>query len=388
MRLLTVISSNEPNLNAKAFSFYLKNAGIENECERIPGFQGKETLFRIWIIDEDQLDQAETLFEDYQTDPQGSRFKIHYEDKLKIDHLEEIKKERMSQKGFRFLSPSPYGKLSIVIIVAVMILFFWGQTTRPPPYPKLHGIPQLPNLSFIDQALLYDLPTFVELRDQLLTIYPPSAIEAKEPPPQEALVVIAEMRKTPFWNGLYDRVVNHMQNRTLPFSYSGSMFEKIGQGQIWRLVTPILLHFDFIHIFFNLLWFILLGNQVEYRLGFWRYLILILIAGIVANTAQYLMSGPFFMGLSGVVTALAGFIFARQQVAPWEGYLLNRMTLLFLAIFVFGVFALQIVLFFLEIFTTFAPHLPIANTAHIVGAFVGYFMGRFRFFSLQPRLHA
>ncbi len=97
------------------------------------------------------------------------------------------------------------------------------------------------------------------------------------------------------------------------------------------------------------------------------------------------MSGSFFMGLSGVVCGLAGFIWARQRVAPWEGYLLHQLTLIFLAIFVLGMFALQIVFFFLELSGIVLIGISIANTAHLAGGITGYLLGKQKFFSLYKR---
>src|SRR5262249_32793246 len=134
------------------------------------------------------------------------------------------------------------------------------------------------------------------------------------------------------------------------------------------------------------LWFILLGNQIEFRIGSVRYLLFILITGILSNTAQYLMSGPFFMGLSGIVVGMAAFIWARQQIAPWEGYLLHRFTLIFLAIFVIGMFVLQVLFFFMQIFGKLEMPFGIANTAHLVGGITGYLLGRMRLFTLRPKV--
>ena len=93
------------------------------------------------------------------------------------------------------------------------------------------------------------------------------------------------------------------------------------------------------------------------------------------------MSGPLFIGYSGIVTALAGFIWMRERIAPWEGYPLNKGTILFLLFFVGAIFALQVVAFCIQIFShyNFAPN--IANTAHIAGALIGAYLARFPFFA-------
>lgn len=387
MRLLTVINASDLNrLNPYAFSYILSSEGIENESEEytIPG--SSEIHYRIWIKDEDRVEEAENLWKEYQKNPTNPQLQTDFENAKRAEHLETLKEKKNLSSPLRrkgFLSPAPYGKASVAIIIIVIILFFWTQGTTKRQPPLLPGIPQAPFLSPVALALLYDVPKFLELRDELLKIYPPSSIEQKDPMGPEAESLLRQIQQTRYWNGIYDRVVNHLINPSMPVTYQGPIFEKISQGEIWRLITPILLHYDLLHIFFNLLWFVLLANQIESKIKFWRYILLILIIGIVSNTAQYLMSGPYFMGLSGVIVGFAGFIFARQQTAPWEGYLLHRLTLLFLAVFVFGVFALQVLFFFLQIFGKLNQQIPIANTAHIVGGVMGYLLGRFRFFALQ-----
>ena len=78
-------------------------------------------------------------------------------------------------------------------------------------------------------------------------------------------------------------------------------------GQYWRLITPIFLHFGWLHIAFNGLWTWEVGALIEQRLGSLALLGIVLIAGVGSNTAQYLYSGPsLFGGMSGVVLGCSG----------------------------------------------------------------------------------
>ncbi len=379
MRLLCSITNQE---NAYAFSYYLTSQGLENTCDE----DEHDSLYRIWVRDEDKVEEAQRLYEHFKANPKDPIYHIRTMHKTaRSDSSQEsAPKEEDGQKKRRFLSAAPYGPISVVILFTVIALFMWAQFQRgtliPPEIP---GVIQAPLLAPIERTLIYDYPNYFEQRDYLLKIYTRQQIEQKKPPSAEALALLAKLKKTPVWMGIYDRFVNHQQNHELPLAYHGPMFEKIGSGEVWRLFTPALLHFDLLHIFFNVLWFILLGNQIEYRLGWLRYLILILATAIVSNTAQYLMSGPFFMGLSGIVVGMAAFIWARQQVAPWEGYLLNRVTIIFLAIFVIGMFLLQAVFFLLQLSGKMHLTIGIANTAHLAGGIVGYLIGRLPWFSLH-----
>jgi GlpG protein len=123
-----------------------------------------------------------------------------------------------------------------------------------------------------------------------------------------------------------------------------------------------------------------LGKQIETHISKTRFLILIVIIGIFSNICQYLMNGPYFLGLSGVILGMAGFIWMRQKIAPWEGYTLPKTTLLFLLIFVLGMIGLQVISFVMEISgKNFVFN--IANTAHVAGALMGMGLGRLSFFS-------
>ncbi len=374
MRLITTINTDTSNEDPLAFSAYLTSQGIRNECEPI-----SESEFHLWIYDEDLVSKALELYESYKANPADPRYKVTI-------HEEPAPQLTARPPKKRLLSPAPYGAVSIFILLIVVSLFMWAQIQRgaitPPNIP---GIIQAPLLAPIEQELIYDYPAYFTERDTLFTLYTPKDIEEKIPPSPEAQQLIQKLRRTPTWMGVYDRVVMAIRNPDYKLAYDGPLFEKISQGEVWRVLTPTLLHFDLLHIFFNVLWFILLGNQIEFRLGWLRYLILILVTAIASNTAQYLMSGPFFMGLSGVVCGMAAFIWARQQVAPWEGYLLHRFTLIFLAIFVVGMFALQIVFFILQIMGKFELTVGIANTAHLTGALVGYLLGRMRLFALKRK---
>ncbi len=263
-------------------------------------------------------------------------------------------------------------------MLACILLFIFDHFHKDTPKNhQIKGVIQAPFFTKTEKKLLFDYPHYFELRDQLYKIYTPEA------PSIESQNLINQIQNTNVWIGLYDILLNFRDRDALK-GYTGPLFEKIRAGEIWRLITPVFMHLDFLHIFFNLFWLMILGHQIEFRLGKSRYLLLILITGIFANIAQYFVSGPFFLGLSGVIMGMAAFIWARQQRAPWEGYLLNRFTLVFLIVFVLGTFVLQLVLFFLQLAGTLTLTLGMANTAHITGAIVGYLLGCLPFFATRP----
>jgi len=95
-----------------------------------------------------------------------------------------------------------------------------------------------------------------------------------------------------------------------------ALLDTLSKGQIWRLITPDFLHFSWPHIIFNsvMLWF--LGSQVEFIDGRTRLLVLALVASLLSNGLQYLVTGPLFGGLSGVVYAIMGYCWLSQRRLP------------------------------------------------------------------------
>lgn len=137
---------------------------------------------------------------------------------------------------------------------------------------------------------------------------------------------------------------------------SGPFYE-ILHGQVWRIVTPILLHMSFMHILFNMLWFKDLGYLLEFNFGKNFLLLFVLLTGIFSNICQYLVSGPQFGGMSGVLYAMLGFIWVYKKLHSDFEYAIPRFDL-----------GMMIGWYFLCL-TGFLG--PIANTAHGSGLVIG-----------------
>ncbi|MCP4194515.1 MAG: rhomboid family intramembrane serine protease [Planctomycetaceae bacterium] len=152
--------------------------------------------------------------------------------------------------------------------------------------------------------------------------------------------------------------------RTLGFtdavSYQKSEdgLEQVSHGQVWRTVTPILLHGSILHLLFNMYWLYVLGTQVEARKGSVIFGAIVLAIAVISNLAQFFIGGsPNFLGMSGVVYGILGYIWIKQQFEPGVGFQLNPMTFGFL-------------MFWLVLCFTGAMG-PVANWAHLGGLLVG-----------------
>jgi GlpG protein len=162
-------------------------------------------------------------------------------------------------------------------------------------------------------------------------------------------IVIYVMKMLPMGKNLYDLFFISKPESTL--------FYEILRGQIWRLVTPIFLHMTFFHILFNMMWFKDLGYVLEFKFQKNFLLFFILLSGVFSNILQYMVSGPSFGGMSGVLYAMLGFLWVYGKCESSFEYRLPKRDLM-----------IMIGWLFLCLTNLLGP---VANTAHIGGLFAG-----------------
>jgi len=80
--------------------------------------------------------------------------------------------------------------------------------------------------------------------------------------------------------------------------------EAILAGQIWRLITPILLHGSLMHIGFNMYALFVIGAGMESRMGHLRFLMLYLVGGFAGNVFSFYFTGANSLGASTAVFGL------------------------------------------------------------------------------------
>ena len=161
--------------------------------------------------------------------------------------------------------------------------------------------------------------------------------------------------------------------------YTTDLVVQMTDGQWWRLLTPIFLHFTSLHLVFNGLWLIEFGRRIESLQSHGRLITLIVVGGIVSNVCQYVYEPSIlFGGLSGVVYALFGYCWmwafleslafpgCWTAIAPQPG--VAPFLLFWLLLCMSGVLSLV--------------DIHVANAAHLGGLMSGLLMAfiyRFRF---------
>jgi len=136
---------------------------------------------------------------------------------------------------------------------------------------------------------------------------------------------------------------------------------EIRHGELWRLFTPVFVHFSVMHIFFNLWCLLDFGTMIERRQGSRVLTVQVLVIAALSNLGQYLWRGPEFGGMSGVDYGLIGYIWMRGRFDPASGLFLHSSTV-----------TMAVVWFFLCL-VGFIPN--VANAAHGVGFAVGILWG-------------
>jgi len=173
------------------------------------------------------------------------------------------------------------------------------------------------------------------------------------------------------------KIVRALSISTYRFTEQGAIplgMAPIMEGQIWRLVTPIFLHFGIWHLVFDMYMLYYLGGAGEQRRGPLRYLLLVLVIAVISNLVQFyfghpVMDGPElkwihlpnFGGMSGVVYGLFGYIWMKARFQPELGFFIHPNTVIYL------------IGWFFLCMTGWVG--PIANGCHIGGLLCGMLLG-------------
>lgn len=319
---------------AEKITKWLTLQGLEVELQPYP--QDSPTSWRIWILDEDQLEKAREWIDSIE------KGQLHIEDSLGMEEDEKIATETLLAVAENFPTRPKQQKAVLThVLISLMVIL----------HLSLHLLLPQSQAQSLFQFLMVDQPQSTSTQD--------------------------------LWPGLYRHLLTFIHGIPVDWNWQDFLCD-VRAGQLWRLFTPALLHGDWIHILFNMLWFNILGSLIELRVGKLKYLLLIFISAVLSNIFQYFIGGYAFLGFSGVVMALVGFSYARVRYFPWEMYPIPSSTFSFIGFYLIFTLSLQTVSFILEAFSLAQASIGIANSAHLTGLLVGWLIGRSRFMSLKP----
>ncbi len=364
----------------QAFLFYsfLLTEGIH--CTYEVDKDQQKNVVLIWVYEEDQIERAEGYLEAFKANPADPKFaKVEFPESPPVppDHIAESKKKELEEKKTWKDHPRKIKSHPLTSFIIFLCVFLYMVTVAQQVKLAQTGgeLALLLGFTPIQKELMFDYPASNQKVDQLLEEYPLKEYKTLDQLPAAEKKQFTEAQNIPTWKGVMARFSKK------PAAAQGPRFTKIKEGDYWRLFSPALLHGGVLHILFNMAWVWILLPQIEARLSKWKVCILILLIGIIANLAQYLVSGPYFLGFSGVVVGLVGFIWVRQKLAPWEGYPLQKTTILFIAVYIAALFGLEIFSAVKNAVSTSPLSSNIANTAHIIGGLIGALLAFCPFFS-------
>ncbi len=145
---------------------------------------------------------------------------------------------------------------------------------------------------------------------------------------------------------------------------NGNPAASILRGQVWRIVTPIFLHFGILHMAMNAFMLVSFGRLLERMLGTPRFGLMVLVLAVVPNLLQglapsTLQGSPFFGGISGVLFGFFGYVWVRSTLNPWLGVRIPfPFIVLLLGMLIGGLLGLF-------------PGLHLAHLCHLGGLVVG-----------------
>ena len=285
---------------ARTFHDVLVSRGIGNNAE-----QDDDGTFSIWVHDDDQITEAARLFALFRTSPDAPEFRDATA-AAKVIRAQLVKSEGRRRSAVVDEARVGYernfaggGMITILLVVLTVAITVYAGFMRSPS---------------ADRAMI----------DRL------------------------HISQVPFTHATPD-----LPSHFLP---------EVRAGEVWRLITPIFLHGDFMHIIFNMMWLAQFGKFIESRFGGAKLLALVMAIGVGSNLVQYVSAEhPYFGGMSGVNYGLFGFLWMKGKFGRDQNWQMHPQTV-------------QLMLMWMVLcFTGLLG--PIANGAHVGGLVIGALLG-------------
>jgi GlpG protein len=309
MRLLGQIEGRKPT---EQFVAFLLTQKIKTHIE---GIDDKPDCWEVWVRNEDQLAEASKLLLAFKEDPTESRYDLAMKEATRLLESEHKAKQaaarnirRMDTSGTPRLARGPIPPLTLTLVILSIVVSLASNFEDVEANRKANnkwGEVVVNELSFVEKAV---------------------------------------------WNRTRDPAAS------------------LKRGEIWRAVTPIFLHGSMLHLAFNLLMLVSLGRLTERIQGTPKFAVFVLMLAVFPNLLQGFMppslgGTPFFVGISGVVYGLFGYIWIRSSLHPEMGIEIPMpMVVVVLGLIVLG---------FAASMSESTAGWNIANLCHLGGLLVG-----------------
>jgi membrane associated rhomboid family serine protease len=145
------------------------------------------------------------------------------------------------------------------------------------------------------------------------------------------------------------------------------------QPTLMQFFTYQFLHENLSHIFFNMLFLYVFGNNLNEKLGHVGYLAFYLAGGVLAGCGQMLTSTAPTLGASGAISAVTGLFLVLLP----RTYIRMFFSLFFLYVDIWEIPSMYFILFKIgdDVFEQFTGGPHVAYMAHLTGAFAGILIG-------------
>ena len=326
MRSLTTI---EGKSDAEAFVAYLLTLGISTHVEPTsPPSMGnalesaRPEAWEVWIKNEDLMAQAKEELETFLANPKDPKYATALKQANQIlrDQREEARLRQRNIQSPRLddnRSSMFSGRLPPLTLTLIILCCVFGLLTsfsQPGPENRL-GLSIVKQLKFVDMGL---------------------------------------------------------------YSKSKDPAASLKRGEYWRVFTPAFLHGDPLHLLMNMLGLASLGRIVERMIGLRRYALLLVLLAAGSHLPQGLLGenlfgftglsgSPNFVGISGVIMGLFGYVAVKTKMRPDLGFAISAQ-----AYFMVGI--LLVLGFAGEMFGK-VGNLHMANFAHLGGLVAGAILG-------------
>lgn len=152
--------------------------------------------------------------------------------------------------------------------------------------------------------------------------------QAPAPPQQRQMVSVAMPNRAPYVTYtliaitvifyLLQIASEYLLGTDVLINYGARYNEAIQAGQLWRFLTPALLHASIPHILFNMYALFSFGTGLERHFGHGRFILLYVLAAYTGNVVSFLLSGGYSVGASTAIFGLLGaeavFLFQNRQL--------------------------------------------------------------------------